>query len=66
MDAREPFPERLGEIIRACPEKRRDRHPAHEHEPVPPGDNTLMGIFNDANSQEFGFTPLSESDLNYF
>jgi GNAT superfamily N-acetyltransferase len=66
MDAREPFPERLEKLSEHAQKKDgiviRHMNMSRFRQEM----NTLMGIFNDANSQEFGFTPLSESDLNYF
>jgi len=66
MDAREPFPERLEKLSEHAKKKDviviRHMNMSRFRQEM----NTLMGIFNDANRQEFGFTPLSESDLNYF
>jgi 8-amino-7-oxononanoate synthase len=66
MNAREPFPERLEKLSEHAQKKDgiviRHLNMSRFRQEM----NTLMGILNDANSQEFGFTPLSESDLNYF
>jgi GNAT superfamily N-acetyltransferase len=66
MDAREPFPERLEKLSEHAQKKDgiviRHLNMSRFRQEM----NTLMGILNDANSQEFGFTPLSDSDLHYF
>jgi GNAT superfamily N-acetyltransferase len=66
MDAREPFPERLEKLSEHTQKKEgiviRHLNMSRFHQEM----NTLMGILNDASSQEFGFTPLTDSDLQYF
>jgi ribosomal protein S18 acetylase RimI-like enzyme len=66
MDAREPFPERLEKLSDHAQKKEgiviRHLNMSRFRQEM----NTLMVILNDANSQEFGFTPLSDSDLEYF
>jgi 8-amino-7-oxononanoate synthase len=66
MDAREPFPERFEKLADHTRKKEgvviRHIHMSRFRQEM----NTMLGIFNDAYSQEFGFTPLSDSDLRYF
>ena len=66
MDARGPFPEGLEKLSEHAQKKEgiaiRHMNMSRFRQEM----NTLMGILNDANSQEFGFTPLSASDLQYF
>jgi 8-amino-7-oxononanoate synthase len=66
MDAREPFSERFEKLADHTRKKEgivlRHIHMSRFHQEM----NTMLGILNDAYSQEFGFTPLSDSDLRYF
>jgi len=66
MDAREPFPERLEKLSEHTRKKEgiviRHMNMSRFNQEM----TTLMGILNDASSQEFGFTPLSDGDLHYF